>query len=388
MAVPIIDLRAQYRPLGSEIRSAIKDVLDGMQLFLGENVQAFEREFAAYSGARFGIGVGSGTDALLVALRALGIGSGDEVITSSHTFVATAEAIALAGARPVFVDIDPETYALDPNKVESAINQRTRAIMPVHLYGHPADMDPLLDIARSRGLRVIEDVSQAHGAQYLGRRVGSIGDVGCFSFYYTKNLGAYGEAGMVVTSDDAIAEKARVIRDHGSASKYVHESVGLNSRLDEIQAAILRVKLPHLDEWNDSRRALAQMYHERLATLPVSLPAESPDVWHVFHLYVIRTPDRDSLQAWLQGRGIATRIHYPIPVHRQAAYRFCGSRPGTLPETEKAAQEILSLPMYPELEPAQVEEVASAIHEFFSGNGKRSSDTRVLQIESADSLRR
>lgn len=372
MVVPLVDLKAQYRPLREEIERSIHRVLDDMDLMLGENVQALEKEFASFCDARFGVGVGSGTDALHLAIRALGVGQGDEVITVSHTFFATAEAIVMAGAQPVLVDIDPSTYTLDPAQLENAINHRTRAIIPVHLYGHPADMDPIMAIARSRGLWVIEDASQAHGARYGSRLVGSIGDVGCFSFYCSKNLGAYGEAGMLVTNHESVAEKVRKLRDHGSDHKYVHSMIGFNHRLDEIQAAILRVKLPRLQAWNERRREIAGMYNDAFQSLPLTLPEEQPWAWHVYHLYVVRTPERDVLLDWLHARGIMAGIHYPTPIHRQAAFNHRKYQGGPLSISESITNEILSLPMYPEMTDEQVYEVASGVQEYFAAkNGKR-----------------
>ena len=369
MTIPLVDLRRQYLPLEKEILSEIQDVLQGMDLFLGRNVQALEREFSEYCGARYGVGLGSGTDALVVALRALNVGHGDEVITVSNTFVATAQAIVLVGARPVMVDIDPETHTLDPHLIEEAINHRTKAIIPVHLYGHPADMDPILEIAKGRGLRVIEDACQAHGAKYRSLPMGSLGsDAVCFSFYCSKNLGAYGEAGMLVTNREEVAKEARVLRDHGSEEKYRHVSVGYNSRLDEIQAAILRVKLPHLDEWNDRRWTVAQTYNDGLASLPLILPTEQVWARHVYHLYVVRTSRRDDLLGWLNARNIKAGIHYPIPVHQQVAYRHFRRQSRNLPITEQVAGEVLSLPMYPDLEPEQVQEVVDAVHGFFKAD--------------------
>jgi len=366
MPVPLVDLRAQYLTLEKEIQARLLQVLQNMDLVLGENVEALEQEFAAYCGARYGVGVGSGTDALHLALRALGIRPGDEVITVSHTFVATAEAIVHADARPVFVDIDPVTYTIDPERLESAINHRTRGIIPVHLYGHPANMETVLSIARRRGLWVIEDASQAHGARYWTRPVGSLGDVGCFSFSMAENLGAYGEAGILVTDNEEVANKARLLRAHGSSEKHVHSLFGFNSRLDELQAAILRVKLPHLDEWNDRRRALAAIYTERLSSLPLTTPVEQPWASHVYHQYVVRTAYRDSLLRWLHERGIMAEVHYPIPLHRQTPYRYYARCAGSLPTTERVAQEVLSLPIYPELQPDQMEQVIGAIHEYFA----------------------
>ncbi len=370
MNIPLVDLKKQYQPLREEIFAELAKIFDSMYLFLGENVQAFEREFAAYCSVRHAVGVGSGTDALHLALRACGIGPGDEVITVSHTFIATVEAIALVGATPVFVDIDPQTYNIDVTQVEAKITARTRAILPTHLYGQPADMHPLLDLARKYDLKVIEDACQAHGAEYKGKRAGSIGDVGCFSFYFSKNLGAYGEAGAVVTNDEEIAERVRILRDHGSKTKYHHVLIGTNARLDEIQAAILRVKLRRLEQWNTQRRAHAAAYNEALEGSEVITPFESPFVEHVYHLYVIRTPRRDALKEWLKSQGVATGIHYPVPTHLQEACREYGYGKGSLPVTEQCAREVLSLPMYPELEPEQIEYIAGLIKRFMTGRGK------------------
>ncbi|MBI4303181.1 MAG: DegT/DnrJ/EryC1/StrS family aminotransferase [Chloroflexi bacterium] len=363
MHIPLVDLKQQYQGIKEEVLAEIGKALDGMQLFLGKNVQTVESEFAAYCGTEFGIGVGSGTDALHLAIRACGIGPGDEVITVSHTFFATVEAIVLAGAKPVLVDIDPETNNMDPSQLEKAINSHTKAIIPVHLYGHPADMDPILKLARAYKLKVIEDACQAHGAEYRGRRAGSLGDAGCFSFYFTKNLGAYGEAGMVTTSNPDIAKRIRVLRDHGSSAKYVHTAFGINGRLDEIQAAILKVKLPHLDEWIEKRRSLAQAYN---AGLPKDMlkPQEMPWAKHVYHLYVIRTPERDQLRAWLETKGVATGMHYPIPIHLQEVWRNYAGDGLSLPVTEKVTSEIVSLPIYPELTAEEVGYICGCVREF------------------------
>jgi dTDP-4-amino-4,6-dideoxygalactose transaminase len=344
-----------------------------MQLFLGKNVQTFESDFAAYCGSKFAVGVGSGTDALHLALVACGVGPGDEVITVSHTFIATVEAIALTGARPVLVDIDPDTYNMDPAQVEKMINKRTKAIIPVHLYGHPADMAPILELARVNKLKVIEDACQAHGAEYDGHRTGSIGDAGCFSFYFTKNLGAYGESGMITTSDPDIAKRCRMLRDHGQDAKYVHAVFGVNSRLDEIQAAVLRVKLPHLDEWIEKRRSLASVYD---ATLPPSMvkPKEMPWAKHVYHLYVVRTPNRDELRAWLETKGVSTGMHYPIPIHLQEAWRQYGGGRYSLPVTERITKEIISLPMYPELTAEEVRYISDCVQEFAQSRSELNAD--------------
>jgi dTDP-4-amino-4,6-dideoxygalactose transaminase len=363
MRIPLVDLRNQYQVIKEEVLAEIGQALDGMQLFLGKNVQALESDFAAFCGVESAVGVSSGTDALHIAIRACGIGPGDEVITVSHTFIATIEAIILAGAKPVLVDINPQTYNIDTSQIERMINSKTRAILPVHLYGHPADMDPILELARAYRLKVIEDACQAHGAEYKGRRVGSIGDVGCFSFYFTKNLGAYGEGGIITTSDPDIAERCRMLRDHGQNSKYHHSMMGINGRLDEIQAAVLRVKLPHLEDWIEKRRNIAQAYN---AGLPVILekPQEMPWAKHVYHLYVIRTPEREELRAWLESKGIGAGMHYPIPIHMQEAWREYGGGDFSLPVTEKITQEIISLPVYPEMTDEEVNYVCDCIREF------------------------
>ncbi len=363
MHIPLVDLKKQCQGIKEEVLAEIGQVLDGMQLFLGKNVQALESNFAAYCGAGFGIGVGSGTDALHIALRACGIGPGDEVITVSHTFIATVEAIILAGARPVLVDIDAETYNLDPAQIEKRINQRTKAILPVHLYGHPANMGPILELAQTYKLKVIEDACQAHGAEYKGRRTGSLGDIGCFSFYCTKNLGAYGEAGIITTSDPELAKMCRMLRDHGQNAKYYHSMMAVNGRLDEIQAAVLNVKMPHLDDWTEKRRSIARTYN---ASLPSQIikPQEMPWAKHVYHVYTVRTPNREQLREWLGSKGISTGMHYPVPVHLQDAWRNYSGDNYSLPVTEKITGEILSLPMYPELTDEEVSYICECIQEF------------------------
>jgi dTDP-4-amino-4,6-dideoxygalactose transaminase len=364
MNIPFVDLRKQYAPLKQEILLGIERVLDGMQLFLGENVQQLEKDFAHFSGAAYGIGVSDGTTALQILLRALDIGQGDEVITVSHTFIATTEAILLVGARPVFVDIDPATCLMDVSKVEACITPRTKAILPVHLYGQMVDMDPLLEIAKKHNLRVIEDACQSHGAEYKGRKAGSMGDGGAFSFYFSKNLGAYGEGGFVTTNNSEIASKVRMLRDHGSNVRYHHDILGFNARLDEIQAVVLRAKLPHLAEWNEKRRKHAHLYNELLkgtaAIVPVELSGNTP----VYHLYVIRTPKRDALQVFLKEKGIFTGIHYPIPVHLQKAMEFLGYKQGDLPATEHVVTEILSLPMFAELNDDEIKYIAETVRAF------------------------
>jgi dTDP-4-amino-4,6-dideoxygalactose transaminase len=369
MNIPLVDLRKQYAPLKDEILSGIERVLDGMHLFLGENVQALEKEFAQFCGARHGIGVSDGTAALQIILRAMEIGQGDEVITVSHTFIATVEAILLASARPVFVDIDPTTYLMDVAQVKAKITSRTKAILPVHLYGQTVDMDPLLELAAQHGLKVIEDACQAHGAEYKGRKAGSLGDAAAFSFYFSKNLGAYGEGGFIATNDDDLAQKARMIRDHGSERRYYHDVVGFNGRLDEIQAVVLRAKLPHLADWNEQRRSHAARYGELLESTPATVPVACPENKPVYHLYVIRVPQRDDLQAWLKSQGVFTGIHYPVPAHLQQAMGFLGYKAGDFPVTERVVAEVLSLPMCAELTDAEVQYVADSIQAFYGSRG-------------------
>ncbi len=361
MHVPLVDLHAQYRTIKHEITTAFEDVLETMQLFLGPQTQAFEDEFAAYCNCRYGVGLSSGTDALTLALRACGIGNGDEVITVANTFIATVEAIALVGALPVFVDIDPGTYTMDHRQLDSALTSRTRAILPVHLYGHPVEMQHVLDFARLHGLRVIEDASQAHGATYRGKRVGSLGDIGCFSLYYSKNLGAYGEAGICVTNNDELAETMRVLRDHGSRVRYRHELLGVNARLDEVQAAVLRVKLRYLERWNAARQSHAMAYTRQLQDVVEAVPIVQSWGTHVYCYYVVQAPQRDHLCIMLERQGIGTNIHYPTPIHLQPACAHYGYKRGTLPVTEAVAERIVSLPMYPEMTEEQIQLVINAI---------------------------
>jgi dTDP-4-amino-4,6-dideoxygalactose transaminase len=361
MQIPFVDLKAQYRAIKDDILQGIAESLDGMELLLGPNVRAFEAEFAEICGTRYAIGVANGTDALFIALRACGIGAGDEVITVSHSFVATAEAIAVLGAIPVYVDVDPDTYTLDPATLERAITRKTRAIIPVHLYGQMADMDPIMEIARKYGLVVIEDACQAHGATYKGRPAGSIGDAAAFSFYMGKNLGAYGDAGAITTNSQAVNDHVRLLRDHGSKVKYEHHEMGWNSRLDELQALVLRVKLPHLQAWNAARREHAEAYDRLLETLNVKTPSVAPDRDHAYHLYVIEVDDRDRVRQALANQGIATGIHYPIPIHQQVASRGVGRVAGSMAVTEAISSRILSLPMYAELTDAQIEYVVTRL---------------------------
>jgi len=361
MHIPLVDLKAQYQTIKHEVLTAFEDVLENMQLFLGPQAQSFEQEFAAYCGCRYGVGVSSGTDALALALRACGIGPGDEVITVANTFIATVEAIALVGATPVFVDIHEDTYLLDCRQLDSVLTPRTRAIVPVHLYGQSVEMYPLLNFARQNGLRVIEDASQAHGATYMGQPVGSFGDIGCFSLYYSKNLGAYGEAGICVTQDATLADALRVLRDHGSHIRYQHEILGVNARLDELQAAALRVKLRHLDAWNAARQEHACTYTEQLQGHVVAVPVVQSPSTHVFYVYVVQVEERDQFRQLLEDAGIATGIHYPIPIHLQPACAQYSYKQGMLPVTEAVTERIVSLPMYPELTTEQIHHIVSTI---------------------------
>jgi dTDP-4-amino-4,6-dideoxygalactose transaminase len=359
--IPFVDLRRQYLDLKNDIDAAVQHVLDTGQFVLGPEVAAFENEFAAMCAADAGIAVNSGTSALHLALLAAGVGSGDEVITVPFTFVATTAAIVYTGATPVFVDVDPVTFTIDVTQIERAITKRTKAIVPVHLYGQPADMDPILDIARRHGLSVIEDACQAHGALYKGRPVGAIGDAGCFSFYPGKNLGAYGEGGIIVTNRADLERTTRMLRDWGAEKKYHHVLKGFNYRMEGMQGAILRVKLRHLPAWTSARRDHAAAYRRLLADSPVQTPNEAAYARHVYHVYAVRTGDRASLQRSLQAQGVSTGIHYPIPVHLQPAYADLGHGIGAFPESERAANEVLSLPMFPELTATQIEQVCSAV---------------------------
>jgi len=360
--ISIVDLRKEYAEISREINRAIRQVVKSGWFILGEELERFEDEFSNYIGTKYAIGVNSGSDALLLALQALGIDKGDEVITVSHTFISTVDAIVRNGAKPVFVDITPDTYCIDVTKIEERITKKTKALLPVHLYGHPADMQPIMEIAKKYKLSVIEDACQAHGAEYKGSKVGSIGDIGCFSFYPVKNLGAYGDGGMIVTNNEGLAQKLRMLRNYGQARKYYHDFIGINSRLDEMQAAILRVKLKHLDDWNNKRREAARLYDRLLKSASVVIPIEKKYAKHVYHLYVIRCKERDRLQQRLLAKGIQTQIHYPIPVHKQKAYTDLGIRT-QLPITETICNEILSLPIYPELKNAEVEYLTNTIRE-------------------------
>lgn len=366
MNIPFVDLKKQYQSIKEEILPAIDAVLESSQYVLGKAVSDFERRFADVHGMKHCVGLGSGTDALHAILWALDLKPGDEVITVSHTFIATAEAISLTGARPVFVDVDPLTYTMDPAGLKKAITPLTRAIIPVHLYGHPAAMDQIVQIANAAGIPVVEDACQSHLAMYGGKYIGQYGVAAAFSFYPGKNIGAYGEAGGITTNDDALAETVRMLRDHGQSKKYHHRMCGHNYRMDGIQGAVLGVKLSHLPAWTDARRKHAKAYGERLKGVgDLVLPAESPGARHVYHLYVVQTEKRDALQVHLTSNGIGTGLHYPVPLHLQEAYRDLGYKKGDFPVTEQVAMRGLSLPMFPELTDEQIDYVASSIKEYF-----------------------
>jgi dTDP-4-amino-4,6-dideoxygalactose transaminase len=375
--IPLVDLKAQYQDVKAEVDAAIAAVLESGHFILGPEVHAFEREFSEYCDTAYAVGVNSGTSALHLALLAAGVGEGDEVITAAFTFVATVAAIEYTGARAVLVDVDPLTLTIDPDRIEAAITPRTKAIIPVHLYGLPADMDPILSFARAHGLIVIEDAAQAHGAEYKQRRAGSIGDIGCFSFYPGKNLGAAGDGGAVTTANEDYARRVRMLRDWGAEQKYLHVVKGFNFRLDEIQAAILRVKLRRLEAWTELRRQHALAYASLLSDTPVHLPHATPDARHVYHLYAIRTPERDRVQSELLAAGVQAGIHYPIPVHLQPAYANLGYRQGDFPVSERAADEVLSLPLYPELTAGAMERVARAVATSVGGKSHRAPDKPV-----------
>lgn len=360
MLIPMVDLKAEYALLKDEVEPAVLTALASAQYIGGPNVRAFEQEVAAYNGVRHAISCASGTDALLLALRACGVGPGDEVITTPFTFVATASTISMCGARPVFVDIDAKTYNLDPARIEAAITPHTRAVVPVHLYGQPADLEPIAEICQTHGLRLIEDAAQAFGAEYGGRKSGAYGDLGCFSFYPSKNLGAFGDGGMVITDDDALADKVRVLASHGSRQRYHHDVLGYNSRLDELQAAILRVKLKHVDAFNTARRRIAHRYNAQLAGCGVATPHEDGKGLHVFHQYTLQSDRRDRIQAALTEAGISSAIYYPIPLHRQALYAG-ECRDLRLPVAEAAAARVLSLPISPLLTDEQIDRICEVV---------------------------
>jgi dTDP-4-amino-4,6-dideoxygalactose transaminase len=362
--IPLVDLAAQYHSIKSEIDLAVFSTLESGHFILGPAVSRFEESIALYLGVKHAVGVASGTDALVLALRALDIGADDEVIIPAYTFFATAGTVMSVGAKPVFVDVDPLTYQIDVTKIKPAITSRTKAIIPVHLYGHPSEINPILAVARENNLKVIEDNAQGFGAEYMGRKTGSLGDIGCLSFFPTKNLGAFGDAGGVVTNDDALAERMRMLRTHGWKKKYYSEEVGYTSRLDALQAAILQAKLPHLDLWNEKRREISQRYSKQLEPLGIKVPVERSWGRHVYHLYVIRLSRRDELQIFLKGKGIAAEVYYPIPPHLSTPCRKLGYKEGDFPQAETASRETLALPLYPELTLSQQEEVITAVKAF------------------------
>jgi len=364
MQIPLVDLKAQYLSIKEEIDEAIQRVLNKCNFIMGDEVKIFEEELASFCSAKYAVGVSSGTDALLLALKAINIQPGDEVITVPNTFIATTEAITMAGGKIKFVDIDEETFNIDTNKIESAITNKTRAILPVHLYGQPANMDPIIDLSKKYNLKVIEDAAQAHGAEYNNKRVGALGDIGIFSFYPGKNLGAYGDAGAVVTNDPNISHKIAMLRNHGRTKKYEHEYEGYNCRLDTLQAAILRVKLKYINSWNEARRNHAYSYRRLLQNTDIILPTEQKVSKHIYHIFAVKTADRDNLLNKLKNEGIGAGIHYPIPLHLQPAYRYLGYKSGDFSTTEKCAREIISLPMYPELDEVKIKKVAEAVSKF------------------------
>jgi dTDP-4-amino-4,6-dideoxygalactose transaminase len=363
--IPLVGLFDQYQTIKPEIDAAIQNIITKSAFVGGEEVRRFESEFAAYCEAKACVGVGNGTDALYLTLRALGIGPGDEVITVAHTFIATSEAISMTGATPIFIDVVEDTMLMDPALIEKAITPLTKAIVPVHLYGQSCDMDAIMEIARKHGVKVVEDAAQAHGGRWRGQRVGSIGDAATFSFYPGKNLGAFGDAGAVVSQDEALIERIRMLANHGRLEKYTHKMEGVNSRLDGMQAAILRVKLRYLDEWNAKRRQIADAYREQLTDRGITLPTVHENAEPVWHLFVIRVGERERLQSLLKEEGIATGIHYPVPLHEQPAYEDRRAS-YSLPVTERAAQEVMSLPMYPELSQGQIEAVCNAVTAAFA----------------------
>lgn len=362
--ISLVDLTAQYHSIKEEIDAAVLSTLESGHFILGPQVTKFEESIATYLGVNHAIGLASGTDALVLALRALNIGAGDEVIIPAYTFFATAGTVMSVGAKPVFVDVEPQSYQIEVNKITAAITPKTKAIIPVHLYGHPAEMNPILEIARIHNLKVIEDNAQGFGAEYLGKKTGSLGDIGCLSFFPTKNLGAFGDAGMVLTNDPALAERMRMLRTHGWKKKYYSEEVGYNSRLDALQAAILQAKFAHVDSWNEKRRELAHRYSEHLAPQGVVVPVERDWGKHVYHLYIIRSKRRDELQAFLKQKGIASEVYYPLPPHLSVPCRAFGYKEGDFPHAELAARETLALPLYPELTLSQQDEVIAAVRAF------------------------
>lgn len=375
VAVPLLDLKAQHAPIREEIRAAVDRVVETQQFILGPEVEALEHEVAAYCGCSHAIGVSSGTDALLLALMALGVGPGDDVLTTPYSFFATAGAIARLGARPVFADIDPRSFTIDATQVALALTARTKAMVPVHLFGQIAEMEPILDESRAHGIPIVEDAAQAIGAEWRGRRAGSLGQLGCFSFFPSKNLGGFGDGGMVTTNDPEFAEKARMLRSHGARTKYHHVLVGGNFRLDAIQAAVLRVKLRHLDSWTKGRQANAAVYRRLfaeagLAPRQIQLPEELPDRRHTYNQFVIRCANRDTLRSHLNSQRIASEIYYPVPLHLQECLAPLGKRPGDFPEAERAARESLAVPIYPELTTPMQAAVVNAVVDFFHSCGR------------------
>jgi len=376
MNIPLVDLKRQHERIRGELEDAFTRSLDTSNFILGREVECFEREFAEYCGVQFAIGVASGTDALFLSLKALGVGPGDEVITTTFTFVATAEVICQLGAKPVLVDIDPETFLMDLSQARRRATRRTRVLLPVYLYGQVCNMDEIQPLATELGLKVVEDACQAHGARYRGRRAGSFGDIACFSHFPSKNLGALGDGGTVVTQDPELAQRVRLLRDHGCRGKYEHVTLGWNSRLDALQAAWLRVKLRYLDEWNQERRCAAEHYRRWLGQLnEVRLPVEARDCEHIYHCYVIRVQDRDELAKFLQARGISTGVHYPVPVHLQPAFQEHAA--GALSFSEAASREVLSLPMFPGITEDEVEFICATIREWVEG--RRRSDREAAR---------
>jgi dTDP-4-amino-4,6-dideoxygalactose transaminase len=365
-AVPYLDLPAQMRPIRKEIDAAIARTLDNCSFCLGPDVAQFEKDFAKFCGAEHCVAFNSGTSALHVALLLLDVGRDDEVITTPCTFVATSWAISYVNAKPVYVDVDDATFAIDPKAVEQAITPRTKAILPVHLYGHPVDLDPLVKLSKIHNIPLVEDACQAHGAKYRGKVVGTFGCISCFSFYPGKNLGAYGEGGALVTNNPAFAARACALREHGSTQRYYHDEIGFNYRMEGIQGAVLGVKLKYLDEWTRERRRVAHRYHELLADTPLQLPREASFAESAYHLYVVRHPERDALKKHLEANKVGCALHYPLPLHLQKCYAYLGHKPGSFPVSEKAARECLSLPIYPEMTDAQIERVADVVKEFFT----------------------
>lgn len=369
MNVPFLDLKIQYQSLKDEIHAELARVMENTAFAGGSFVAAFENDFAKFCGSKYAIGVGNGTDALWLSLLAIGVGPGDEVITVPNTFIATAEAISYCGATPVFVDIEEGSYNMDPKLLEKAITKKTKAIIPVHIFGQPVDLDPILEIARARNIPVIEDACQAHGSEYKGKKAGTFGITGCFSFYPGKNLGAYGEAGAVITDNQQIADRIKMLRDHGQSQKYYHDGIGWNARMDGFQGAVLKVKLPHLPKWNDLRRSHAAAYTKGLEGVRgLITPQEQSYAKHIYHIYAVRVKEREKFMAALNEAGVSSGIHYPIPVHLQKAYESLGLKQGSFPVAEKCAAEFVSLPMFPELSTAQVAHVVETVKGYFGGN--------------------